>query len=92
MDEGKIHVSQDLLPTVMPDAHFDDEGCGCVNCRITRVEVRLSSVESKLTLILGVMERTEQVINRVAAEVMPTIEALASNPMIKALGFKSKGK
>lgn len=89
MDEGKIHVSQALLPVITDS---------CPTCGLpiaepsASVEARLASVEAKLSHILGVMERTETVISKVAGEVMPTIEALASNPMIKALGFKSKGK
>ena len=49
----------------------------------------LESVKDVLSKIQTVMEQTQTVVEKVSAEVMPTIDRLMKNPLIKmALGGK----
>jgi hypothetical protein len=48
---------------------------------LTDLERRIANMESKMT-------STESVIQKVAAEVMPTINQLMESPMLKMLGVK----
>ena len=51
---------------------------------------RLTSIEDRISNIEFTIAKTSSMIDKVATEVMPTIESLASNPMIKALGIGGK--
>ena len=57
---------------------------------VNDVSARLDRIEQKVDRILSVIESTQTMVEKVLAEVMPTIESLASNPMIKALGIGGK--
>lgn len=50
---------------------------------LVQIERRIANMEAK-------MESTEAVIQKVAAEVMPTIDELIKSPMLKMLGVGKK--
>ncbi len=53
---------------------------------------RLTRIEETMTRIEEAILKTTAVVDKVGAEVMPTIEALMENPMIGMLLNKGKAK
>lgn len=51
---------------------------------------RLDRVEKRLDEILEIMGRTQVIVEKVAAEVMPTLQAALDSPMLKMLGMRKK--
>lgn len=72
------------VTTSCPDACMDME------CRITRVELELTEIKGQLADIKETLVNSKSVIDKVAAEVMPTLNALMQSPMLKMLLPKGK--
>lgn len=79
-------VSENWSGRYQCDKHLtssDDE-------RLSLIEKRMETMEAQLARIETILGNTERIIAGVASEVMPTVEALSKNPMVRALGIGGK--
>lgn len=52
-------------------------------CQIGELRTQLNDVQRDIANILAVMEKTQVIVDKVSAEVMPTIEKLTKNPLLR---------
>jgi hypothetical protein len=59
--------------------------------QIVDLQLSVQRIERGVNIIIGAIDRTEQMVGKIIEEVKPTIDELMNSQLFKMLGMKKKG-